>query len=426
MDQYRYTRSNSTQSLQSVNKQASGRQSDTVDEKEWTEDTRGSYNMSYSKYALHPGASISGFSPPNKRLKNSKLEAQMYVPGQRLDTVEPNISYTRSYSNPSLSNIQGSSKSSVNLQRTHSNNESDEDERFLRLAREALVATATAAKNTSNSFEVDPTILDLLTRLQYVLSPHGNPIRRSEKIRTNENGQLMIQDFYHDFPNLSNDIFTENKFGENPDHHHHHNGNTEDSDANEDWNFLIGQSSHLELKEQRLGASHASALSLKDTNQQPVLSDNSQLDKSGNDDDRKFLCSKCSMSFRRSSDLKRHEKQHLSVPPNICHLCGKGFARKDALKRHLGTLTCKRNADRKLYVENLNYLLQNPDDDTNNLRSNYNSGSEWWPPFRRLNLRILLHWSQSLCVANTLIEPTTLVVEPAIVQFSCPCRQTLS
>ena len=62
------------------------------------------------------------------------------------------------------------------------------------------------------------------------------------------------------------------------------------------------------------------------------------------------------MSFRRSSDLKRHEKQHLSIPPNICEHCGKGFARKDALKRHIGTLTCKRNADKKLYVENLNYL----------------------------------------------------------------------
>lgn len=62
------------------------------------------------------------------------------------------------------------------------------------------------------------------------------------------------------------------------------------------------------------------------------------------------------MTFRRSSDLKRHAKQHLDVPANICQLCGKGFARKDALKRHMGTLTCKRNANKKLYVDNLAFL----------------------------------------------------------------------
>ncbi|GME79344.1 unnamed protein product [Ambrosiozyma monospora] len=73
---------------------------------------------------------------------------------------------------------------------------------------------------------------------------------------------------------------------------------------------------------------------------------------SGHDSDdngkpiRSYNCGKCGISFKRSSDLKRHEKTHLEIPPNICPLCHKGFARKDALKRHVDTLTCRRNRER--------------------------------------------------------------------------------
>lgn len=193
---------------------------------------------------------------------------------------------------------------------------SDEDARFLRLAHDALVATS-----KESNLMVDPTIQDLLRRLQYALSPHGNPIKRLDSIRANENGQLMIQNFYNGFPNLSNDIFTSSN---NP-------ANTN----NPGWNFLLDSKSLV------LSASPE------------------PMDSSGENsgprpkEERKFPCRGCSMSFRRSSDLKRHEKQHLLIPANICPQCGKGFARKDALKRHLGTLTCKRNADKKLYQKNL-------------------------------------------------------------------------
>lgn len=65
-----------------------------------------------------------------------------------------------------------------------------------------------------------------------------------------------------------------------------------------------------------------------------------------NSDDRPFVCYECELRFKRSSDLKRHEKKHFDVLPNICPLCEKGFARKDALKRHIDTLTCKKNRER--------------------------------------------------------------------------------
>lgn len=197
--------------------------------------------------------------------------------------------------------------------RTDSEPQLEEDKRFLRLAHEALVATS-----KEQNLIVDPTIQDLLKRLEYALLPHGNPISKANEIQANENGQLMIQNFYQSFPNMSNDIFTGS-----PEHDNHP-SNTK----NQNWNFLID-------KEKELAPS----------------SDDER-------DERKYPCSSCSMLFRRSSDLKRHEKQHLKIPANICPECGKGFARKDALKRHLGTLTCKRNATKSLYTENLAYLRE--------------------------------------------------------------------
>lgn len=197
-------------------------------------------------------------------------------------------------------------------QENHSQNHSNEDERFLQLAHEALVATT-----EKSNLLVDPTIQDLLARLKYAQSPHGNPIKRGDQVVANDNGQLMIQQFYDGFPNMSNDIFTSSS---------NHPSNTD----NTAWNFLLDKNEHS--------------------------FDDPRDDHSDSHDDRKFPCPNCNMSFRRSSDLKRHEKQHLKIPANICPDCGKGFARKDALKRHRGTLTCKRNKDKRLHQHNLQYL----------------------------------------------------------------------
>lgn len=247
-------------------------------------------------------------SPHRKRVRSDVNYRESAPNGAAV--VEQNTSYARNYS---------AEKPNV-----------DEDERFLQLAREALVATATANQQSSglNPLVVDPTISDLLDRLQYALSPHGNPIKRGHNIQANENGQLMIQNFYRQFPNMSNDIFV--------DFNNHHPANT----RSEGWNFLVGEP--LELR----------APAPKEEEEEELPAEQPESD----DQDRKFFCHKCSMAFRRSSDLKRHEKQHFKVLPYICLDCGKSFARKDALKRHIGTLTCKRNTDKRLYVDNLNYL----------------------------------------------------------------------
>ncbi|RKP32191.1 hypothetical protein METBISCDRAFT_29734 [Metschnikowia bicuspidata] len=196
------------------------------------------------------------------------------------------------------------------------NGDMDEDARFIRIADDALVATS-----TEFNLIVDQNIQDLLVRLRYVLSPHGNPIHSAENIHANENGQLMIQQFYKDFSNLRNDIF-DGSFEAAP---RNRRPNTKN-----DWDFLLNKESPNATTEN--GDLHSPS------------------------GERKYPCEDCLRSFHRSSDLRRHVKQHFKIPANICAQCGKGFARKDALKRHLGTMTCKRNASKKLYRKNLDYL----------------------------------------------------------------------
>lgn len=306
-----------------------------------------------------PGSPFVANSPPAKKLRND-----FYHPTDKLNTIGQNTSFARSYSSGAIKAQKLPSQSQA-LAVQHAASESDEDERFLRLAREALVATASGVSSTL----VDPTIQDLLTRLQYASSPHGNPIKRSESIRANQNGQLMIQGFYQQFPNLSNDIFT----GASPVNSPEEPKTTPNhpSTYNEGWNFLIGEPMVLKGPQYNKTPEvrpvqkqeHDDDDEEEDISDEPdAKSSSARKNTTTGDPSRKFLCSKCSMSFRRSSDLKRHEKQHLTIPPNICELCGKGFARKDALKRHVGTLTCKRNADRKLYADNLNYLPKAPFD----------------------------------------------------------------
>lgn len=223
---------------------------------------------------------------------------------QTLNTVGPSEK-----SLPGISSTISNKGQHSNTIKSNGNNQisTEQDQRFFRLAREAIVATANATSNSPNKSILDPTLNDLFTRLQYVSSPHGNPIKSGENIKVNENGQLMIHEFYKDFPNLNNNIFQGNNKLENKS------------------NGLIG--------------------------------DNPLRDYSKSES-RKFQCTKCVMNFKRSSDLKRHEKQHLEIPPNICSRCGKGFARKDALKRHVGTTTCLRNAEKQLYTDNLKYLKE--------------------------------------------------------------------
>ena len=51
----------------------------------------------------------------------------------------------------------------------------------------------------------------------------------------------------------------------------------------------------------------------------------------------RFPCDKCSKTFSRAHDRKRHfETHHTQHPPSHpCQFCRKGFSRADSLKRHV-------------------------------------------------------------------------------------------
>ncbi|ODQ62869.1 hypothetical protein WICANDRAFT_26988 [Wickerhamomyces anomalus NRRL Y-366-8] len=154
------------------------------------------------------------------------------------------------------------------------NDQEDEDRKFLRAAAEAIVAT-------SMNNEIDPTILELLRRIQYANAPNSTTSPLATTTTTT--------------PNISS----------NP----------------------------LEPRTTNTPNDSTTPPSAKNIN---------------GHEPKPFICNDCSLSFRRSSDLRRHQRAHLPILPHICRMCGKGFARKDALKRHSDTLTCKRNREKLL------------------------------------------------------------------------------
>lgn len=331
-----------------------------------------------------------GLGPESQQIPQSIPQS---IPQQPQQSQQPSGNSLLSHTG-TLPGIRSPSRGGLETMNANSRPQTEEDQRFFKLAKEALVATAQAkarlgdrsgdspsgnniSSNITNNNQatnpiinhdgtevnhnqystnynsvtphdkMDPTLNDLFTRLQYVSSPHGNPIKHGENIRVNENGQLMIKEFYQGFPNMNTNIFqsplslrNDGLVGENPFASTYGNTNPTAQVPVSQPSLSSGsplQMSNLDVHPDSSGTSPS-----------PLL-----------DSDRKFLCPRCNVLFKRLSDLKRHEKQHLTVPPNICERCGKGFARKDALKRHIGTATCRRNLDRKLYIDNLEALNLN-------------------------------------------------------------------
>ncbi|ESW97343.1 hypothetical protein KL918_000952 [Ogataea parapolymorpha] len=267
----------------------------------------------------------------------------------------------------------------------------DEDLEFFKLANEVV---------KKHQYRIDPTIRDILNRLQYAHSPHGGlPIAR-EYLGAQANGLIGQREFpsaaemeprgsrsSEMFPHLDQDVFKRQQ--------QYHNGQVGSSlyaqQAESQNTELISQlaasiKSMDPVAQQELLQKLSGAMSTNGSSQSPNSSsthpqqlpllqglgflgtaqntrENERVPNSNHStattpepQPKSHVCGTCSMTFKRSSDLKRHEKIHLEVPPNICPQCQKGFARKDALKRHIDTLTCKRNRERllsKLNEENL-------------------------------------------------------------------------
>ncbi|CCC68332.1 hypothetical protein NCAS_0B02480 [Naumovozyma castellii] len=173
-----------------------------------------------------------------------------------------------------------------------------EDALFFKQAAEAIVSTSL---NISN---VDPTIRELLNRIKVVNSSRPIPNSTSYNAVTNT-------------------------------------ASHEESIASPLFPFL-GQDTLLDLLDKNITTSKFDGTG---SNNSKIMKGTPRSDEGSRTG---FQCNKCELYFIRSSDLRRHEKTHLSILPNICSQCGKGFARKDALKRYFGTLTCKRNRNKLL------------------------------------------------------------------------------
>ncbi|KAM3162856.1 C2H2-type domain-containing protein [Lachancea thermotolerans] len=188
-----------------------------------------------------------------------------------------------------------------------------EDAVFFQQAAEAIVATSLKSAN------VDPTIRELLNRIKYV-DPSKTRAQAPPQIMSENKSVLNY------FDQLLNNVES-----------------------------LSGTESAPQ------GEKPGSKKRRRSEGPENSVKDDLKVNTSVEDDAgaKKFPCGKCDLVFRRSSDLRRHERAHLPILPNICSLCGKGFARKDALKRHFDTLTCKRNREKLLSIGgDINEILE--------------------------------------------------------------------
>lgn len=196
---------------------------------------------------------------------------------------------------------------------------------FFRQAAEAIVATSLNAAN------VDPTIRELLSRIKYAnpnlpqaQAPVGQGVSASNGVV--DPGQVTDEyNVLKFFTNPSNLSVAETGSSQTP----------------------AGEGSTASVRNKRKLGSEG-------------LQNETRADgEKSSSDEKKYSCSKCKLEFRRTSDLRRHERTHLPVLPNICSQCGKGFARKDALKRHANTLTCRRNRSKLLSIGgDINEILE--------------------------------------------------------------------
>ncbi|ANZ73758.1 BA75_01689T0 [Komagataella pastoris] len=213
--------------------------------------------------------------------------------------------------------------------------QTEEDIKFLQLANEALEKIGT----------IDPSIKQILTRLQYAAPPHGGVPMGSAFSASGvnsgvQNTPLVDELAINHFPNFNNDIFYDEQ-------HLNLHSNSNNNNTKKSIPSVAGTT-----------PTPTTATTLGDATYrkriyEQVSPTSSLSSQSSSRVDKPFICSKCALAFRRSSDLKRHEKIHLEVLPNICSRCQKGFARKDALKRHIDTLTCKRNREKLMVKQRL-------------------------------------------------------------------------
>jgi len=296
-----------------------------------------------------------------------------------------------------LNKITMSSNNITSINNLINNDQEDEDRKFLRAAAEAIVAT-------SMNNEIDPTILELLRRIQYANAPNpggattsgggggGGEVNTINPLQQRQNGHIgtsshAINNFIDESTNTNstrmNSINSINSINStnsksliNPAKNSHHfptfNLNYFENLAEQNNNNGNSNSNNNISKnhEESIGPTNITSSNITSQDKTWSLQSNSTTQSNitspiesyshgsngsiesknsiNSNDIKPFICQDCSLSFRRSSDLRRHQRAHLPILPHICKMCGKGFARKDALKRHSDTLTCKRNREKLL------------------------------------------------------------------------------
>lgn len=129
--------------------------------------------------------------------------------------------------------------------------------------------------------------------------------------------------------------------------------------------------------------------------------------------EKQFKCGECEKSFKRNSELIRHQSCHSDARPYVCSLCGQAYKRTNHLRRHeknVHELIVKNKKVQRLKTDSTGAVIPIPSEPKNPIKDKKimkkTEVSE--PIYSLTNEQIGEYYSSTVSVINSVSLPKTI------------------